>query len=190
MSTLNKFLIFYFNLTNKRNLSMSSNFLSPSSVVQKKSTVNVDKGLDQIVRYLSKTFKVQKMLLFNWLKLIVFFQVELRISQNQKCISCGKRLSKASPAGPCNDCTAQSNQSTISVSNGFHSKSLQQDSSSAVKLILIPPYCPEIEALRKSFPSRSKQILSPRIRPVAQGFKKVTATDFDVPKPKVKYFFF
>jgi hypothetical protein len=70
ISTLNKFLIFYFNLTNKRDLNMSSNFLSPISVVQKKSTVNVDTGLDQIVRYLSKTFKVQKMLLFNWLKLI------------------------------------------------------------------------------------------------------------------------
>jgi hypothetical protein len=147
----------------------------------------VEKGLDQVLRYLLKTLKVKKMLLLNWLQLIVFNQVELNVSQDQKCVSCKKRLSKASPAGPCSDCKAKSNQSTICVSNGTsHSNSLQQDSPSLLKLILVPPYCPEIEALRKTFPSSSKQKLSPSTQPVPQGYKKVAATDFDIPKPEVK----
>lgn len=73
IATLNKFLIYHHNEKIRTDISMSSSILSFSNVVKKKCTVNVDKGLDHMFGYLTKTFKVQKIvnLLFS---VVIFFE--------------------------------------------------------------------------------------------------------------------
>lgn len=94
----------------------------------------------------------------------------------------GQKLSGANLDGSCNGHSDESNQSTNPVSNGFHGHSVKQ---SSVKLILVAPSCPLIEAMRTSIQLSSKQ--TPQLsQPEHRGTKDDAATDFDIPEPKVK----
>lgn len=59
ISTLNEFLIFHHNERTEKLNCLSRDILSSSSIVKQKSMVSVDRGLDKMFGYLTKTFKVR-----------------------------------------------------------------------------------------------------------------------------------
>lgn len=106
------------------------------------------------------------------------------MSQIKESVANGQKLSRANLGGSCNGFSDESNQSTNPVSNGSHGHNVKQGS---VKLILVAPSCPLIEAMRTSIQISSKKppplIVS---QPEHRGTKDDAATDFDIPEPKVK----